>query len=311
MTFVTQWGAEQTQTFQKDVTIFQHSLTETGLFSDQALADLLDQHPSDLLDVCTRGHNNDPEYPNALRTGDFRGLSGQELIEAAKNGWVWINMRRAMNVHPDYKAVMDEMYAELSDQSGVKVFNPYGGILITSPVARTPYHFDKTEVVLWHIRGKKRLYVYPLEEKFISDLNFEELLVNPIKEDLPYRAGFDADAKIVDLAEGEAITWPLNSPHRVENSTFCVSVTTEYSTRASGMKNAAMLANAAMRHTFGDSSFYHEQGEVTRAVRSVFGRVIKKSGWVKFEKPKDMVSFKVDPAKPGCIVDIEPFERDF
>lgn len=305
------WTDAHTAKFQNDILAFDHGLRDTGLFTDDALAELLEKHPTHLLDVCTRGKANDPKYPNKLRTGDFRQCSGADIIAAAKEGWVWINMREAMNVHPEYKAVLDSMYGGIAEATGSKAYNPKGGILITSPIARTPYHFDKTEVILWHIRGKKRLYVYPLEEKFISDEMYERVLINPINDDLPYEKDFDKEAEIFDLAEGQAITWPLNSPHRVENNEFCVSVTTEYSTRESGLKNAAMIANATFRQKFGRGSSYSEQSDTGRLVRSVFGRTIKKAGLAAITKPKDFVTFKIDPSVPGYIVDTEPFERNF
>jgi len=135
-----------------------------------------------------------------------------------------------MNVHEDYKAVLDNMYGDLSEKTGNRAFNPRGGILISSPVARVPYHFDKTETILWHVRGKKRIYVYPMTQKFISDESYEAVISNALEDDLPYEADFEEFAKVVDLEEGMALMWPLNSPHRVDNQSFCVSVTTEYST---------------------------------------------------------------------------------
>ena len=311
MTMLKGWTDAQSANFAKDIITFDHGLRDTGLFTDDALINLLDQHPASLLDVCSREPSPDPKYPGRLRTGDFRGCSGKDLIAAAKEGWIWINMREAMLIHPEYKAVLDDMYKDFSTATGRRVYNPKGGILITSPVARTPYHFDKTEVVLWHIRGKKRVFVYPLEDKFISDVIFEQTLINPIEDDLPYEIEFDASAKAMDLKEGQAITWPLNSPHRVENSEFCVSVTTEYSTRESGIKNAAMVANATWREKFGGGSTYGQQSKAGRVMRSVFGRTLRKVGVAAHTKPTDMVSFKIDPCVPGFIVDTEPFERNF
>ena len=311
MTMLQGWTNEHSKILAKGVVTFEHGLRDTGLFTDDALIDLLDRHPSELLDVCSRETSPDPKFPGRLRTGDFRDCSGKDLVAAAKEGWIWINMREAMLIYPEYKAILDDMYADFSAASGRKVFTPKGGILITSPVARTPYHFDKTEVVLWHIRGKKRLFVYPLEDKFISDKSFEQTLINPIDDDLPYELAFDDAAQVVDLKEGQAITWPLNSPHRVENSEFCVSVTTEYSTTESGIKNAAMVANATWRERFGGGSTYSQQSKAGRVVRSVFGRTLRKAGFAVVNRPKDLVTFKIDPNVPGFIVDTDPFERNF
>lgn len=308
---VTGWTDAETAKFQKEIMSFQHKLGETGLFTDEALIDLLERHPSDMLDVCTMGASDHPKYPNKFRTGDFRGVPAADLLAAAKAGKVWINVRRAMNVHPDYKRVLDQMYSELSDHTGNRAFNANGGILISSPVARVPYHFDKTETILWHVRGKKRIYLYPLTQKFIPDQAHESIVTNYLEDDIPYDSSFDAEATIIDIPENTALTWPLNSPHRVDNQTFCVSVTTEYSTPQSGMKNAAMLTNATLRHHLGLNPSYEKDGNLTRQVKSVFGRVIRKTPLVPDTTKTDFVTFKVDPGVEGYVVDTEPFERNF
>jgi len=99
------WTDEHTSVFRKDIMTVRHKLEDTGLFTDDALADLLDKHPSEKLDVCTMGHDH-PLYPNKFRTGDFRDCDGKTLIEAAKAGAIWMNVRQAMNVHPEYKSVL-------------------------------------------------------------------------------------------------------------------------------------------------------------------------------------------------------------
>ena len=305
------WSDAHTADFQKKIMSFGHNLGATGLFTDEALISLLERHPSEKLDVCTMGASDDPMYPNKFRTGDFRGVPGKTLLAAAKAGLVWINVREAMNVHDDYKSVLDQMYGELSKNTGNRAFNPRGGILISSPVARVPYHFDKTETILWHVRGKKRMYLYPLTQKFISDKAYESVISNNLEDDLPYDNSYDADADIIDLAEGTALTWPLNQPHRVNNQTFCVSVTTEYSTQESGLKNAAMLTNATLRHRFGMNPSYEQDGDLKRRVKSLAGRVLRKAKLTPNMTTADMVTFRVDENAEGFIVDVEPFQRSF
>lgn len=305
------WTDAKSDAFQKEIMSFGHNLDGTGLFTDEALISLLERHPSEKLDVCTMGAADHPMYPNKFRTGDFREASGKTLLNAAKAGRVWINVRQAMNVHPEYKAVLDRMYGELAEKTGNRAFNPRGGILISSPVARVPYHFDKTETILWHVRGQKRIYLYPLTQKFISDTAYESVVSNALEDDLPYDKSFDADAEIIDLAEGTALTWPLNSPHRVDNQTFCVSVTTEYSTRESGAKNAAMLTNATLRHRFGMDPSYQRDGDLTRRVKSIAGRILRKTPLAPDTSKPDMVTFRVDGTVDDYVVDVEPFQRSF
>ena len=305
------WTESHTEAFQNEILTFKHRLNETGLFTDNALIDLLNKHPQDSLDVCTMGDPDHPLYPNKFRTGDFRDVDGKVLLDAAKAGRVWINVRRGMNVHPEYKDALDKMYGGIAEKTGNKAHNANGGILISSPVAKVPYHFDKTETILWHVRGKKRIYLYPLTQKFIPDRAYESTLLSYLSDDLPYDKEFDEHAQVFDLEPNQAITWPLNSPHRVDNQEFCVSVTTEYSTRESGMKNAAMIANATLRHRLGITSDYSSAGPLNRQVKSVFGRVIKKVGLVPEDKTEDLVTFKVDASSKDFVVDTDPFQRDF
>lgn len=311
MGMLTDWTDEHTTKFQKEILTFGHDLASTGLFTDEALINLLEKHPADQLDVCTMGGDDHPLYPNKFRTGDFRDTSGEVLLDAVKAGKIWINVRKAMNIHPEYQVAMKAMYGGLSEKTGNKTFNARGGILISSPISQTPYHFDKTETILWHVRGLKRVYIYKDTQKFIADEDFENVISDDIMDDLPYREEFDKEATIIDLKPGMAATWPLNTPHRVDNSEYCVSVTTEYSTRESAMKNAAMLTNATLRHKFGMNPSYAEDGEFTRQVKSIFGRVLSKSGFAHTTKTPDLVSFKIDPSVPGFIVDTEPKLRDF
>jgi hypothetical protein len=305
------WTESHSDRFQKEILPFQHGLKETGLFSDEALIELLNKHPQNMLDVCTMGHADCELYPNRFRTGDFRGVDGEVLLKAAKAGQVWINVRRGMNIHPEYKTVLNQMYGGIADKTGKKAYNANGGILISSPIARVPYHFDKTETILWHVRGKKRMYLYPLTEKFIPDRAYEATMLSDLDDDLPYRSEYDEEATKIDLEEGQALSWPLNMPHRVDNQTFCVSVTTEYSTRESGMKNAAMIANATLRHRFGIESSYTNASPLNRQLKSVFGRVIRKAGFAAKNDKIDMVTFKIDPSAPNYVVNVEPYQRNF
>lgn len=305
------WTDANTAAFQKEIMSFRHNLAGTGLFSDEALIELLERHPSEKLDVCTMGDANHPLYPNKFRTGDFRDVPGRVLLDAAKAGRVWINVREAMNIHSDYKSALDKMYGELSEKTGNRAFNPRGGILISSPVAKVPYHFDKTETILWHVRGKKRMYLYPLTQKFISDEAYENSITDFLHDDLPYKSDFDAEAEVIDIEEGTALTWQLNAPHRVDNQTFCVSVTTEYSTRESGMKNAAMITNATLRHRFGMKPSYENDGEVSRKIKSLFGRVISKAKLVPDTTSADLVTFRIDEKAENFIVDTDPYPRTF
>ena len=90
-------------------------------------------------------------------------------------------------------------------------------LIISAPGARVPYHADPVPIVLFHLRGRKRLYVYPKDETHLPEERIERIALRTSTEDLPYRREWDADAVVYDLEPGHAVTWPVHAPHRVEN----------------------------------------------------------------------------------------------
>ena len=308
---LTNWTHGHTKRFREETITFGHDLGASGMFTDEAILTLLDKHPSDQLDVCSMSDESDPEYPNQFMTGDFRGVPADVLLKAAKAGRIFINLRKAMNIHPEYKELLDQMFGGLSDRTGFENFKPKGGILVSSPISQTPYHFDKTETILWHVRGKKRIYIYPTTPKFIPDEAYEATAISYRVDDLPYDESFDQSAQIYDLEPGQAVAWPLNAPHRVDNGSFCVSVTTEYSTRECVIKNNNMVANAALRGKLGLQPSYTDDGSVKRIVKAGMGVALRKAGYIERKDTPDLVSFKIDPKTDGFVVPTEPFVRNF
>ena len=306
---ITDWTDENTEKFQAETFRIKHDLISTGLFSDEALSVLLDKHPKDQLDVCTLSDH--PIYQYKFRTGDVRDVDGKTLIEAVKAGEIWMNLRKAMNIHPEYKAVLDNMYGEIADLTGKKSFNARGGILISSPAAQVPLHFDATETILWHIRGQKRMYLYPQTEDYLPDEDYEMLMFKINEDYLPYNPAMEAAAEIYDLEEGEMLTWPLNRPHRVENKSYCVSVTTEYSTHESSLKNAAMYTNAVLRRKLGRNPNWNSASVPEKYIKASIGKVLRKIGMLDTLHEDDMVSFRIDKTLPGYIKDVEPYARVF
>ena len=306
---ISNWNVEHTEKFRKETFKIKHDLISTGLFSDEALSELLDKHPKDQLDVCAL--SNHPVYQYKFRTGDVRDVDGKTLIEAVKAGTIWMNVRKAMNIHPEYNAVLKQMYGELAELTGNKPFHARGGILISSPTAQVPLHFDATETILWHVRGKKQLILYPLNESILPDEEYEYLMYSDTEDYLPYDSSLDDEAEIYDLADGEMISWPLNRPHRVENQSYCVSVTTEYSTPESTLKNASMYTNAVLRRKFGMNPSWHSASKMELYMKASVGKVLRKAGVLNEFKEQDMVSFKVDKSAPNFIRDIEPYVRSF
>jgi hypothetical protein len=124
-------------------------------------------------------------------------------------------------------------------------------LLISSPNAKVYYHADAPLNMLWHLRGEKRVWVYPGDERFAPREWVEMIFTRESDDDLPYRPEFDDFATPHLLRAGEMLTWPQNRPHRVENvSGLNVSLTTEHYTPQAMKKRMTYLANRYLRKWF-------------------------------------------------------------
>lgn len=315
MELINNWTDENRHRYGNEVMSVGHSLNGTGLFSDDALGIMLNAHPDHLIDVLAvpKDHHYQ-EYQDQQLTVDFRGADGKTLIKAAQAGDIWINVREVMNRQPAYKAVLDQLHRELEDKAGKNKDrrNCRGGILISSPTARTPYHSDPTMTHLWHVRGHKRAYVYPMTQEFLPDSAFESIVLGEIDEDVPYKPEFDDAAIVADLMGGEMISWPHRSPHRVENVTFCVSMVMEFSTQESAFINGGMLTNGILRRRYGLNPSWENASQFERVCKSVTGRVLRKLGAHKSYRRTDLVKFKLDPTAQNFLEMVAtPYQRAF
>jgi hypothetical protein len=86
----------------------------------------------------------------------------------------------------------------------------------------------------------------------MSDEDLELRMLDKGRDDIPYRADFEGAVKTYELKPGDMLSWPLHSPHRVENvSGLNVSITTEYSSWRSALSNGVYYTNAVLRRRFG------------------------------------------------------------
>lgn len=272
------WTPKMSREFGEAIVKARHRLQESPLFSDEALADLIDRHPRDLADFCMPAQSE--TGVETLPAGEIGDMSGTALIHAAHSGKIWINLRRAMNIHPEYHELIEAAFAELRELAPrFRPFRCMGGILISAPGARVPYHADKTDVILWHVRGTKRVFVYPNAAPHLRDEDMEDLILDAGRDDLPYRPHYDDRARSFDLHPGDMLSWPLHSPHRVENlAGLNVSITTEYSSLRSALSNGVYYANAVLRRKFGMTP--SAQANFATAVAKLgMARVFQALGW--------------------------------
>jgi hypothetical protein len=224
-----------------------HSLVDQGFATDEALAATLDRYPAELFDINLYDYDDDGQV--SLRTGARGRLNGAELLAAIQQGRLWVNLREVETGWPElWAAAMAEFAKVQAAYPGLRAVRNAGQLILSSPKARVPYHFDPAGVVLFHMRGRKRLFVYPGDEAHLAEADMEKVVSRQTTEELPYTLAFEGDAQVMDLEPGQALTWPVYAPHRVENlDRFCVSLSMDFQTWPSRFRNGALFTNAVMR----------------------------------------------------------------
>ncbi len=226
--------------------IYDHKIHESGIASDEALAMILDRYPAELLDI--NAYSYDAEGQVSLATGERGRADGATLLEAIKGGRVWVNLRDAHEAYPELWAHIQPKFDEIAADLGVKPIKVTGQLIMSSPQTKVPYHFDAAGVVLFHLRGVKKLWVYPTDEAHQPQESVEKVIMRVQAEELPYRMAFDGDAQMVELQPGQALTWPLYAPHRVENQgVFNVSLSLDFQTWETRLMRGAHYANGVLR----------------------------------------------------------------
>jgi hypothetical protein len=272
-----------------------HTLADRELFSDESLAHLIETiDPSSIAintmadDVSTWGHC------------DASGLAGPTVLDAVRNGRLWINMMAIEKVDPRFSELLEQMYGELeATMPDFATFKRKLGLLISSPRAKVFYHFDVPGQALWQIRGRKRIWIYPATEPFLSPTNIENVICGRGEEEVPYEPWFDDHAEIHELEPGDMLHWGLNGPHRVENLDMInVSLTTEHWTPGIRRSFARHYGNGVLRNTLRwrprsdstDGPSFWAKAALTAAWRT--------SGLHRRQGYKRVLGYRVDPDAP-------------
>lgn len=302
------WQEHYSQLFSKQSLHLKHTLHESELFTDKALARLLDNVDREDYHVNTRAAG--PDGDKRRREGEFGGLSGAELLKAVKKGDIWINLRAPQKADARFDDMLQQMYQEFEARvPGLKTYKQGMTILISSPKMVVPFHADVPGQMLWQIRGRKRVWVYPLGDPFLSNNAVEKLILGEVHEtDMPFHEWFDEKAEIYDLEPGYMLHWPLNYPHRVENyDCLNVSITTEHFTKTVRNSYAVNYANGLLRKT-GFKNLQKQTGGIGLYAKMGLAAAVKFSGVRNKAKKPYNIDFKVDLNMPNCVSDIEPYE---
>jgi len=305
----TDWTAKHTKLFGEQPVRLAHTIDRWDMFSDEALAELLERMPRNHYHVnCMSSAGSDGKV---WREGQIEGLTGQEILAAVRNGTMWVSLQRLHEIDDDYAAMLHALYDDIEERvDGMKTYRRDVGLLISSPRAQVYYHCDIPGQSLWQVRGRKRVYVYPNSAPFLRPQEMETIVLGEVDEEhMPYEPWFDEYATIYDLEPGEMLHWPLNAPHRVENhDCLNVSFTTSHWTNELRASYAVHYANGLMRRWTGAENLTRQTSGPMLYAKMALAATVKYCGLHKSKERRFRIDFQVDPKSPSGIRDIPAFD---
>lgn len=301
------WSQEQFDAFGSRPLVARHRLHELDLFTDDALIDVLDGYPRKYLQVFTMG--TDPCHPEEWQMLNSEGLSGKSLYTALLRGRFWFNLRRVESADPRFRGLIEGLYDEIAAHCPhFRHLSSTGALLISSPGAMVYYHLDAPGNLLWHIRGRKRVWIYPaFDDRFAPQELVEDICAGFVDDNLPYSPDFDRQASVFDPEPGEVLSWPQTAPHRVQNlSTVNVSLSTYYVTPETERLRLTHAANRLFRRKCGLPMRSLKQTGLPAASKRLLYRVCRRAGLDGRERSPDYtITARVDPDAPNAIAPLD------
>ncbi len=306
---IADWKPEYAENFGNENRLLHHRLLDSGLFTREVLADLIDKCPREFYSVNTMGFDlQNPQW----REGTIGNTPGADVISTIERGRMWLNMRAVDQFDSRYKKLLDDMFSEFESYvPGFSTFKTKMGILISSPLAQVGYHADIPGQSLWQLEGEKRVYIYPNHEPYLTQNSMETIILKETDEEIPYHPEFDDDALVHVLKPGEMMTWPLNGPHRVQNlDCLNISVTTEHYTNDIRKSFAVHYANGILRRKFGMQNLSPSIDGPMVYPKAALAAMWRKLGLHKAHEVKHIVDFAVDPSSKTGMVDVPAFPAE-
>lgn len=286
------------------VVALRHRLHERAQFGDDRLGRLLDAIPDDRMAINTMGRDgHDASTWSYCQRGD---LSGAQMIEAVRQGRIWINVTKINESAPEFAELLDEIFDAIGVHlPDLRLLRKSMGLLISSPKAQVFYHCDVPGQALWQIRGEKRIYIYPNRAPFLKREDLENIIRGKTEEEIAYEPWFDRHAQIIDLGPGDMVHWPLNGPHRVENGDCLnISITTEHWTPQIRRHFAVHYGNGILRQLGWTPKSVDPYGPCAWS-KFALTAAWRLSGQQKREAYRRTIRFRLDSTAPGLLVPLD------
>jgi hypothetical protein len=280
----------------RDILKFRHRLDETGLFSDAALARLIDETPRERLSVRTTG----APAAEAWIAGEARDKTGAELVAAARKGRLWIVVPASGNIR--YGRVFARLMDEFAQAMDLKVLDAEAEVVIASPRMDAAFHVDSAETMVLHVRGLETVQVHTPGGPHLGDPQLEAILREEAPADLPADRSLDEGATPVVLQAGEAAWWPLHSPHRAVNGEgLNVSVNVTFASPRSRRLNGVVYTNGFLRRRLGLKPVSSRTPGLLQPAYLAAAQLLQSLKPHHDVAPRPTPRFEVDLDAPGCI----------
>ena len=301
---LTNWTASQAASLTSNVVRTSHRLADLDLFSDDSLADVLDRLPRQRLQVFTMG--TDPNRPADWTPVEVGDASGADVLAAVREGRLFVNARLIDRDNREFEMLRDGLFGEIASfRQDIVPGSPSLTLIITSPKAVVYYHLDSGPNMLWHVRGQKRVFVYPeTNDFFVERADLEDVFAGVREEFLPYEPEFDDAALKFDLEPGELIAWPQNAPHRITNAdSLNISLSGEFDTQNSLRRHLVYTANRFFSRRLRLPVHATRETGLGSATKRLSYRACRKAGLDSTRLTHDYVTqLQLDPTSPGNLV---------
>jgi hypothetical protein len=245
-TLLPELSHEQRRLAGREIVTFRHRLDDTGLFSDRALARLIDETPIGSMTIQTPGRRGgEPWIP-----GEAGSLTGAQLVAAARTGTLCLEVPLAHNLR--YGRVFDRLMDEFAFGLGLRLLEADARVVISSPHLGPVFHVDTAEAVIFHVRGQDIVQVHEPKGPYFDETRLEAILLEETSADLPADSALRQTATPVTLPPGEAAWWPLHSPHRsLTGNDLSVSMMVRFSSPKTRKANGVLYMNGILRRALG------------------------------------------------------------
>jgi hypothetical protein len=218
-----------------------HHLSEHPLLSVERLAELADSLPRDQYE------HTDSASPQLLPEGGVQDETGPgDVVRGIETNGKWMVLKR-VHTDPEYQALADwilgEVRSEVVEREGGRVTSECY-ILISSPNAVVPSHFDPEYNLLFQIQGTKDVTVGTFVDVETEREEAERYYGGGHRNirDLP------ANAQVFPMGPGDGVHIPPHAPHMVVNGpTYSISLSTSFYSRDSARMVAVYAMNARLR----------------------------------------------------------------